>query len=48
MESFGKTLFGVRDDASDPAQAAAMRAAKRLVFEGLQAALPGQGRRPRR
>jgi len=39
-KSFGKTLFGVRDDAPDPAQAAAMRAAKRLIFEGLQTALP--------
>ena len=39
-ESFGKTLFGVREDAPDPAQAAAMKAAKRLVFEGLQTALP--------
>ena len=39
-ESFGKTLFGVRDDAPDPAQAAAMKAAKRLIFEGLQTALP--------
>jgi myo-inositol catabolism protein IolC len=27
-ESFGKTLFGVQDDDPDPAQAAAMRAAK--------------------
>jgi len=27
-ESFGRTLFDVRDDAPDPAQAAAMRAAK--------------------
>ena len=39
-ESFGKKLFGVRDDAPDPDQAAAMRAAKRLTFEGLQGALP--------
>ncbi|MGB6579574.1 MAG: DUF2090 domain-containing protein [Streptosporangiaceae bacterium] len=39
-ESFGKTLFGVKDDAPDSAQAAAMRAAKRLIFAGLQTALP--------
>ena len=39
-ESFGKTLFGVQDDDPDPAQAAAMRAAKQLIFEGLRAALP--------
>jgi myo-inositol catabolism protein IolC len=39
-ESFGKTLFGVKDDDPDPAQAAAMRAAKQLIFEGLRAALP--------
>ncbi len=39
-ESFGKTLFGVMDDAPDPAQAAAMRTAKRLIFEGLQTTLP--------
>jgi myo-inositol catabolism protein IolC len=39
-ESFGKTLFGVRGDTPDPEQAAAMRAAKRLIFEGLQMALP--------
>ncbi len=39
-ESFGKTLFGVKDDGPDPAQVAAMRAAKRLIFEGLQTALP--------
>jgi myo-inositol catabolism protein IolC len=39
-ESFGKTLFGVKDDGPDAAQAAAMRAAKRLIFEGLQTALP--------
>jgi myo-inositol catabolism protein IolC len=39
-ESFGKTLFGVKDDAPDSAQAAAMEAAKRLIFEGLQTALP--------
>ena len=39
-ESFGKTLFEVKDDAPDSAQAAAMEAAKRLIFEGLQTALP--------
>lgn len=39
-ESFGKTLFGVTDDRPDPAQDAAMRAAKNLIFEGLRAALP--------
>ena len=39
-ESFGKTLFGVTDDRPDPAQDAAMRAAKKLIFEGLRAALP--------
>jgi myo-inositol catabolism protein IolC len=39
-ESFGKTLFGVKDDDPDPAQSAAMKAAKQLIFEGLQMALP--------
>ncbi len=39
-ESFGKTLFGVKDDDPDPTQAAAMKAAKRLIFEGLRTALP--------
>jgi myo-inositol catabolism protein IolC len=39
-ESFGKTLFGVKDDDPDPTQAVAMRAAKRLIFEGLRTALP--------
>src|SRR5260370_9052795 len=39
-ESFGKTLFGVKDDHPDRAQTAAMRAAKRLIFEGLRTALP--------
>jgi myo-inositol catabolism protein IolC len=38
--SFGKTLFGVRDDAPDAAQLAAMKTAKQLIFEGLEAALP--------
>jgi myo-inositol catabolism protein IolC len=39
-ESFGKTLFGVKDDKPDPDQSAAMSAAKQLIFEGLQEALP--------
>src|SRR5229473_1222097 len=39
-ESFGKTLFGVTDDRPDRAQDAAMRAAKKLIFEGLRTALP--------
>lgn len=39
-ESFGRTLFGVRDDAPDESQAAAMTRAKRLIFSGLRAALP--------
>jgi myo-inositol catabolism protein IolC len=38
--SFGKTLFGVKDDNPDPDQIAAMKSAKRMIFEGLQAALP--------
>ena len=38
--SFGKTLFEVKDDHPDPAQIAAMKSAKRLIFEGLQAAQP--------
>jgi myo-inositol catabolism protein IolC len=38
-ESFGKTLFGVKDDNPDPAQSAAMKAAKQLIFDGLQTAL---------
>jgi myo-inositol catabolism protein IolC len=38
--SFGKTLFGVKDDAPDPGQVAAMKSAKWMIFEGLQAALP--------
>jgi myo-inositol catabolism protein IolC len=36
--SFGKTLFGVKDDNPDSAQLAAMHAAKMLIFEGLQEA----------
>jgi myo-inositol catabolism protein IolC len=38
--SFGKTLFGVTDDSPDPEQVAAMTSAKRMIFEGLRAALP--------
>jgi myo-inositol catabolism protein IolC len=38
--SFGKTLFGVKDDHPDPEQVAAMKSAKRMVFEGLRVALP--------
>jgi myo-inositol catabolism protein IolC len=38
--SFGQTLFGVKDDDPSPAQLAAMRSAKQLIFEGLQTALP--------
>jgi myo-inositol catabolism protein IolC len=40
-ESFGRTLFDVKNDAPDPAQIEAMRTAKQLIFEGLQEALPG-------
>jgi len=39
-ESFGKTLFDVKDDEPDRAQVAAIKSAKLLIFEGLQAALP--------
>lgn len=38
-ESFGRTLFGVRDDKPDAAQRAAMQAAKRLIYAGLTSAL---------
>jgi len=38
-ESFGRTLFGVRDDRPDAAQRAAMEAAKRLIYAGLARAL---------
>ena len=38
--SFGKTLFGVKDDNPDPEQVAAMTSAKRMILEGLRAALP--------
>ena len=39
-ESFGKSLFNVKDDHPEPAQVAAMKAANQLIFEGLLAALP--------
>src|SRR5260370_31540749 len=39
-DSFGKTLFGVKDDHPDDAQLAAMKSAKQLIFEGLQEAAP--------
>ena len=39
-ESFGRTLFGVRDDRPDAEQHAAMQAAKRLIYAGLTSALP--------
>lgn len=39
-ESFGRTLFEVKDDHPDPAERAAMESAKHLIFEGLQVALP--------
>src|SRR5260370_24571604 len=39
-DSFGKTLFGVKDDNPSPDQLAAMTSAKRMIFEGLRAALP--------
>jgi myo-inositol catabolism protein IolC len=39
-ESFGKTLFGVKDDHPDDAQLAAMKSAKQLIFEGLREAAP--------
>ena len=38
--SFGKTLFGVKDDHPDPDQVAAMKSAKQMIFEGLRAAQP--------
>jgi len=43
-DSFGRTLFGVKDDQPDQRQLAAMRAAKRLIFQGLREA---QERLPR-
>jgi myo-inositol catabolism protein IolC len=39
-DSFGKTLFGVKDDSPDDRQLAAMKSAKQLIFEGLQEAVP--------
>ena len=39
-ESFGRTLFDVKDDAPDSAQRAAMASAKQLIYQGLQQALP--------
>ncbi len=39
-ESFGRTLFEVKHDDPDQAQAQAMRSAKLLIFQGLQAAQP--------
>jgi myo-inositol catabolism protein IolC len=39
-ESFGRTLFDVKDDDPDSAERAAMTSAKQLIYEGLQQALP--------
>ncbi len=39
-DSFGKTLFDVRNDDPDDTQLAAMKSAKQLIFEGLQEAVP--------
>lgn len=39
-ESFGRTLFDVKDDDPDRAERAAIMSAKQLIFEGLQTALP--------
>jgi myo-inositol catabolism protein IolC len=39
-ESFGRTLFGVKDDEPGSAQRAAMTSAKQLIYQGLEAALP--------
>jgi myo-inositol catabolism protein IolC len=38
--SFGKTLFEVKNNDPSPDQVAAMKSAKRMIFEGLRAALP--------
>ena len=38
--SFGRSLFGVKDDRPDAAELAAMEAAKRLIYAGLARALP--------
>ena len=49
--SFGRSLFGVRNDRPDPGQQAAMQAAKQLIYAGLARARPaswwtsGTGRR---
>ena len=40
-ESFGRSLFGVRDDNPGAAQRAAMTAAKRLIYAGLARARAG-------
>jgi myo-inositol catabolism protein IolC len=37
-ESFGRTLFDVKDDKPDTAQRGAMKAAKRLIYAGLERA----------
>jgi myo-inositol catabolism protein IolC len=39
-ESFGRTLFEVKHDDPDQAQAEAMKSAKLLIFQGLQVAQP--------
>ncbi len=39
-ESFGRTLFDVKDDQPDAAERAAMTQAKQLIYQGLQVALP--------
>jgi myo-inositol catabolism protein IolC len=39
-DSFGKTLFDVKNDDPDDAQLAAMKSAKRLIFGGLLEAVP--------
>ncbi|MFI1919283.1 2-deoxy-5-keto-D-gluconate 6-phosphate aldolase domain-containing protein [Nocardia sp. NPDC020380] len=45
-ESFGKTLFGVVGDRPTAAQTAAMRAAKQLIFDGLNEVGPLSSGRP--
>jgi myo-inositol catabolism protein IolC len=39
-ESFGRTLFHVKDDDPDSAERTAMTSAKQLIYQGLQRALP--------
>jgi myo-inositol catabolism protein IolC len=39
-ESFGRTLFDVKNDDPDSAERAAMSSAKQIIYEGLQRALP--------